>query len=225
MAPEILHGDPPSILSDLWSLGVLLFEMATGTLPFSGRSLFDETAAILRAPLPPLPTHVPAGVRMIITRCLTREPGQRYQTARELRAALEAVQSDVSIAPAAARVVPARWSIDWRIIAAGLAIALVTIVGWSIARQRAPTGAGARLVQVFSSDREASDPAISPDGTMISYAAAEDTGRIDLFVRRVGGGAQVRLTNDDARETHPRFSPDGERAAARVRSRHGRHRR
>jgi len=213
MAPEILQGDPPSILSDLWPLGVLLYEMATGTLPFTGRSVFDETAAILRAPLPSLPTHVPAGVRMIIARCLTRDPGQRYQTARELRAALEAVQSDVSIAPAGGGVVPRRRTIDWRIIAGGLAVALVALVGWTLARQRPSNSAGARLVQVFSSDREASDPAISPDGTMIAYAAAADTGLVDLFVSRVGGGAPVRLTNDDVRETHPRFSPDGERIA------------
>ncbi|MEP6695233.1 MAG: hypothetical protein ABJB39_11380 [Chloroflexota bacterium] len=86
---------------------------------------------IERAPLPPLPAHVPAGVRMI-ARCLTRDPGQRYQTARELRAALEAVQSDVSIAPAATRVVPRRRTIDWRIIAGGLAVALV---GGTLARQ------------------------------------------------------------------------------------------
>jgi Tol biopolymer transport system component/predicted Ser/Thr protein kinase len=213
MAPELLQGEPPSILSDLWSLGVVLYEMAAGTLPFTGRTVFDETAAILRAPLPPLPTHVPAGVRMIIARCLTKDPGQRYLTARELRAALEAVQSDVAIEPVAPRVTPARWIADWRVLAAGVAAAILTIVGWRMARDRVQTTGSGRLVQVVSSDREASDPAISPDGTMVAYSAADETGRIDLFVSRVAGGARVRLTNDDGRETRPRFSPDGERIA------------
>ena len=214
IAPELIHGDQPSPLSDLWSAGVLLYEMATGHLPFTGRTMFEVTAAILREPPPPLPTHVPPSLRTIIARCLTKEPAQRYQTARELRAALEAVQSDVS----AVQVHPRRSKprrVDWRIIAAagGGAIMLI-VLAWRITRDRAPSvpaGSG-RLVQVLSSDREASDPALSYDGTMIAYVAQDDAGRTDLFVSRVaGGGGRVRLTNDDSRETHPRFSPDGER--------------
>jgi Tol biopolymer transport system component len=213
MAPEQLQGDPPSVLSDVWSCGVLLYEMATGTLPFTGRTVFDESAAILKAPLPALPTQVPAGVRMIITRCLAKEPAQRYQTARELRAALEAVQSDVSIAPVVPRMSTARKPLDWRWIAAAVATVIVIVVGWRLIRGRAPaTGAG-RLVQVVSSDRVAADPAISPDGTMVVYVAADEAGQMDLFVNRVAGGAPVRLTNDERRETRPRFSPDGERIA------------
>jgi len=211
MAPEVLHGDPPSVASDIWSFGVLLYEMATGHLPFSGRTLFDETAAILRAPAPPLPMHVPAGVRTIIARCLIKEPAQRYRTANEVCAALEAVQSDTSMVAVGARVVPKRWMPHRIILAtAGAMACLALVMGWRIARERPLTGSG-RLVQVFSSDRQASAPAISADGTMIAYAAEDGTGRTDLFVSRVAGGGRVRLTNDDARETHPRFSPDGER--------------
>jgi eukaryotic-like serine/threonine-protein kinase len=214
MAPEVIHGDQPSPVSDLWSVGVLLYEMATGHLPFSGRTMFEVTAAILREPPAPLPTRIPPSLRTIIARCLTKEPAQRYQTARELRAALEAVQSDVSTVPVQARVRPPQL-IDWRIVTAAGGVAILLIIAaWRIARDpapAAPAGSG-RLVRVLSSDREASDPALSPDGTMIAYVAEDDAGRTDLFVSRVaGGGGRVRLTDDDTRETHPRFSPDGER--------------
>ncbi len=213
MAPEVLQGDQPSVAGDLWSVGVLLHEMATGHLPFSGRTVFDVTAAILRAPPPPLPTHVPASIRTIIARCLTKEPAQRYQTAGELRAALEAVQSDVFTVPIHPRTLKPRF-LDWRIITAASIVAILLIVlTWRIVRERAPAppAESGRLVQVLSSDHPASDPALSYDGTMIAYVAEDDAGRTDVFVSRVAGGGRVRLTNDDAVETHPRFSPDGER--------------
>jgi Tol biopolymer transport system component len=62
-----------------------------------------------------------------------------------------------------------------------------------------------------ASDSPIFDPAISADGKMLSYGAEDADGQIDLFVRRVAGGALVKLTSDPAREMSPRFSPDGER--------------
>ena len=214
MAPEVLQGEPSSIASDIWSLGVLLYEMSAGHLPFSGRTMFDETAAILRSPLPPLPAHVPAGLRMIVARCLAKEPAQRYHTARELKAALEAVQSgSVSIhadsggrGSRSVRGWPAALAL---IAAASLLVALVGV--WRPWRGRASNSAQGRLLRVLSSDRLAYEPALSPDGTMIAYVAEDEDGRMDLFASRVVGGGRVRLTNDDARETRPRFSPDSER--------------
>lgn len=95
MAPEILRGQKGDHLSDLWALGVLLYEAASGRLPFRGNTGFEVSSAILREPLPQLPAAVPPGLVAVIQRCLTKEPAQRYQRASEVRAALEALQGAV----------------------------------------------------------------------------------------------------------------------------------
>jgi serine/threonine protein kinase/tetratricopeptide (TPR) repeat protein len=91
VAPEILRGGEADPRSDIWSLGVTLFEMSAGSRPFRGQTGVDLSSAILREPLPPFPPQVSAGLRMVIQRCLEKEPGHRYQRSSEVRAALEAV--------------------------------------------------------------------------------------------------------------------------------------
>jgi Tol biopolymer transport system component/tRNA A-37 threonylcarbamoyl transferase component Bud32 len=211
MAPEVLQGEQATVASDIWSFGILLFEMSTGHLPFSGRTMFDATAAILKSPLPPLPAHVPAGVRMIIARCLTKQPDQRYHTARELQAALEAVQSGAAIVPVTPRAAAGSFRAWAFAFIAVIAAVGVTLYLWKPTSDRQSSAGQGRLVRVLSSDHQAQDPALSPDGTMIAYVAEDDDGRIDLFAGRVAGGGRIRLTNDTARENRPRFSPDSER--------------
>jgi len=95
MSPEVLRGHKADHLSDLWALGVLLYEAAAGRLPFRGNTGFEVTSAILREPPPPLPPTVPYGLAAVIQRCLMKEPPERYQRASEVRAALEALQGAV----------------------------------------------------------------------------------------------------------------------------------
>jgi eukaryotic-like serine/threonine-protein kinase len=93
MAPEQLEGRGASPRTDIWSLGIVLYEMVTGARPFGGENLYRLCTAILREPTPALPAHVPAGLQSVIHRCLEKEQARRYQRAGEVRAALEALSS------------------------------------------------------------------------------------------------------------------------------------
>jgi hypothetical protein len=99
MAPEVLRGQAGDHRSDLWALGVVLYEAASGQLPFRGATNLEVSSAIFREPPPPLPDRIPPGLWAVIQRCLAKEPAQRYQQAGEVQAALEALQSHSMTTP------------------------------------------------------------------------------------------------------------------------------
>jgi TolB-like protein len=94
MAPEVIRGAAADARSDIWSLGVVLYELLSGKRPFPGATPLEVTAAILRDPMPALPRHVP-DLTAIVGRCLSKDPATRYQHAGEVRAALEAIQTQI----------------------------------------------------------------------------------------------------------------------------------
>jgi tetratricopeptide (TPR) repeat protein len=96
MPPEVLRGEPSDERSDLWALGVLLYEMASGSRPFAGATGFELTGAILHGSPPPLPGDVPGSLRSVVQRCLEKDPRQRYQSADEVRAALDKAAHDLN---------------------------------------------------------------------------------------------------------------------------------
>jgi serine/threonine protein kinase/Flp pilus assembly protein TadD len=102
MAPELFRGEPADARSDIWALGVVLYEMANGKRPFRGRTSYELSSMILHDTPPALRENVPAGLRAVIEHCLAKEPAQRYQHASEVRAALEALRTNSAVIPASA---------------------------------------------------------------------------------------------------------------------------
>jgi eukaryotic-like serine/threonine-protein kinase len=92
MAPEVLRGVRADTRSDVWALGVMLYELVTGTLPFPGRTAFETSSAIQGEPPRPLPRRVPLALRLVIERCLIKDPNGRYQRAADAREALDGVK-------------------------------------------------------------------------------------------------------------------------------------
>jgi tetratricopeptide (TPR) repeat protein/predicted Ser/Thr protein kinase len=93
MAPEQVRGVEIDARTDVWALGVLLYEMLSGTRPFVAPTVPELFSAILRDPPPPFPTHVPNSLRVIVEKCLAKHPSERYERAADVRRALEAVAS------------------------------------------------------------------------------------------------------------------------------------
>jgi serine/threonine protein kinase/Tfp pilus assembly protein PilF len=136
LAPEILRGAGADVRTDIWSLGVLLYEMTAGHVPFRGGTGFELTSAILHEPPAPLPESVAPGLRAVIQRCLAKEPGQRYRSASEVRAAIEAVGSSADIAVTVPRQKDARSLPLWAGITGAVVLAAALMyVAWV---QRSP---------------------------------------------------------------------------------------
>ncbi len=165
MAPEVLRGEPADARSDIWALGVVLYEMASGRLPFEGKTGYELSSAILHQPLASLASRVPAGLRAIIQRCLAKEPGERYHSSSEIRAALEALQSSEAVpAVGSGRIRSFRWAlwvlgIGVLLIGGGIIAAVIVGVPFNIGVTRTERAARPSIEESWPCRRSANPEA------------------------------------------------------------------
>ena len=209
MSPEQARGNRIDFRSDLFSLGVVLYEMVAGISPFRRATAAETMTAILREDPPDLPES-PAGVaglHRVLQHCLEKNPADRFQTARDLLFALDSLTGTV-LAPAVphARRFPRRVALA---LAGAAVLALTAAAGYVIGR-RSPAPAPRDVSGVYRlTEFEGLEefPAISPDAKAVAFTARVG-GVEQIFVRLVAGGTPLQITRDGADHALPRWSPD-----------------
>lgn len=224
MSPEQASGKPVDDRSDVFSFGVVLFEMLTGRRPFSGDSPAELVSSILRDEPPSVRTLVPGVPReleRILNRCLRKDPERRFQDMADLRVALEELKDEMDSGklqsgPAYAEPSGAPASGGWRIAAFSLMLLLGIAFFWWWKVLRTDPSEVKSVTRLTSDPGLTSFPAISPDGSLVAYASDRfGSANLDIWVQQFAGGQPIRLTTDDTDEYEPVFSPDGSKVAYR----------
>ncbi len=150
-APEVFRGELTDARSDIWSLGVVLYEMTAGRRPFDGRTAYELSSHILHDQAKEMPATVTPALRAVIEKCLTKSPTERYQHASEVSAALGSVMIQTPTPGASTLVVPPRLRDRRRLIMLGGAFGalLLLIAGWRFASQKWKLG-GSGIVPTYS---------------------------------------------------------------------------
>jgi len=216
MSPEQARGKTIDKRSDIWSFGVVLFEMLTGQRLFSGETVSDTLAAVLRqdVELSTLPEATPRALRRLVERCLERDPRKRLRDIGEARLALDelsaaphghAESQAAALTPGSAPRAPrSTWParIGWLCAGTVLGALVVALLGRTLWRtEPAPPP----LVRSMTYSGTSGSASISPDGRFVAFASAR-SGTSRIWLKQLATGEEVALTSGT--DFSPRISPD-----------------
>jgi len=228
MSPEQAEGKPVDARSDVFSLGVLLYELGTGQRPFTGDTSLSVLSAILKdtpRPMVELRADLPRDFTRIVSRALNKDPEARYQSAKDLRNDLQAVRDDLgsgelarssATTTAVAAAPPAPRRSAWSLVAIA-ALALASIGGAWYALRPAPAADPAEAAtdawtpqRLTSNGNARPYAALSPDGRYVAYPEVGPGGQ-RLSLRQIATNSVVELRPAERRNINGvTFSPDGE---------------
>ncbi|HXG67063.1 MAG TPA: protein kinase [Blastocatellia bacterium] len=216
MSPEQARGLAVDTRTDIWSLGVVLYEMITGRAPFAGATTSDVIVSILErepAPLAQLSPDTPAELQRVVSKALRKDREERYQDIKEMLVDLKSLKQNVDVTPARG----ARpW---WRaqsllVLLAGAALAISTLAWFYFPRPGAnstmPMMPPMKTVPFTSFPGREEWPAFSPDGKQLAFSwNGEKEENFDIYVKLINAGTPLRLTTHPGMDSSPTWSPDG----------------
>ena len=185
MSPEQLEGRKVDARTDLFAVGVVLYEMVTGRRPFAGESRASVTAAILSSDPPPmsaLQPVTPPALERVVNRCLAKNPDDRWQTARDLGWELKSIAEEGAHVANVVRERKRGAMLVGALIGAGL-VAAVSVAALILGPDDTPPPSYQRLTfrrGIISSAR------FAPDGQTVIFSAAWDARPYELFLSRIG---------------------------------------
>jgi eukaryotic-like serine/threonine-protein kinase len=211
MSPEQARGVPADKRADIWSYGVVLFEMLTGRQTFSGETVSDTLAAVLRADLDwkALPADTPPAIRRLLRRCLERDRKKRLPDIAVARLEIDEPEQ----VPATSTASSARSArLPWAIAAAGVLAAIVIL---SLRLSWRPPPPDSYQISLVPPDDVTFAPlqpqgggfALSPDGQTLAFVGSQE-GAIQIWLRRLDVST-ARPVPGTAHGYYPFWSPDG----------------
>lgn len=210
MSPEQASGRAVDAASDIFSFGVVLYELLAGRKPFGGATDLETLQTILHGTAPPLGGDVPALLRGVVQKALEKDPKDRYPSMRELVTDLRRCARQSEEIPT---VVPRGG--QWKWAAAVLAAAAVSAgVLWRQS-QTAVRPLLREYTQLTNFTDSATSPALSPDGRMLTFIRTAETfaGPGEVYVKLLPDGQPVALTHDGGNKMTPVFIPGSDRVA------------